>query len=219
VVVADVFIQRLIRRKNKKYNRIEDEMNSKLDWPPLYQNSGLPDGSSHPPADAAATVVKTDVIITDHDVSDPTEAFDSLFATSPLPPPPSSSAFDSVLDQTLRAGGGGHHFSASSHSTAAVFLNPPPQSPRKPSSLRGSRELPLLRSSESTPGKKISFSSAVSSPGGGGGNFQRQGADTSSASSRFVSCDSVHVENELGTTTGGSSLALVSDSSSDGAER
>ena len=214
VVVADMFIQRLSRRKNKKYNIIEDEMNSKLDWPPLQQPSGPGDGGGLPSAaDASAVAVKTDVIITDHDVSDPVEAFDSLFAT-----PPPTSAAAAGIDQPVWPRG--RHSSANSHSTAAVFLNPPPMSPRKPSSLRGSsRDLPLLRSSsESTPCKKIVFSSAVSSPGGCDVDHSEE-VGTPSASSRFVSCDSVLVENELLPAAGRSSSTAVAASDSDGAER
>jgi hypothetical protein len=224
VVVADIFVQRLSRRKNKKYNIIEDEMNSKLDWPPLHPAHGAGEGGGQPPADDAKTpAVKTDVIITDHDVSGPTEAFDSLFAVG-TPPTSSEAATDAALELPSRRGGRHHSGTASSssfsHSTAAVFLNPPPAaSPRKPSSLRGGsiRDLPLLRSySESTtPAKKVLFSSAVSS------STEEMTAAADSVSSRFVSCDSVLVENELmpPAAVRGSLAPAASDSSSDGAER
>merc|ERR1712107_923161 len=97
-VISDGFVKKIVQKKNTTYDILDRELQNKDDWPPLSETT---EDSLTPPADASP--VKNDVVVTGKGVSDPNDAFDSLFSTP----------------------------ASISHSSAAVFLNPPPYSPKR----------------------------------------------------------------------------------------
>ena len=97
--VSDGLVKRLLKSKKETYDVLEKELLSKPAWPPVTDTTASSDKSNG----VKEVSGSNDVVITGKGVSDPTNAFDSLFST-PV---------------------------SISHSTAAVALNPPPASPRR----------------------------------------------------------------------------------------
>ena len=92
--VSDGLVKRILIFKKETYDFLEEELLSKPDWPRVTELNGDLDKSSEHKEELGST----NVIVTGKGVSDPNDAFDSLFST-PV---------------------------SISHSTAAVVLNPPP---------------------------------------------------------------------------------------------
>jgi len=131
-VVTDTIIGKVARPKKQLYDHIEDQLESRKDWPPLSEGSASP-----PTFSAKQLAADGDVVITGQGVSNPNEAFDSLFSTP----------------------------ASISHSSAAIYLNPPPYTPSKDSqgmNLKSSGESTpkkSFNSALSTPGSTESSAS------------------------------------------------------------
>lgn len=79
LVVADILVKKIIKKKNQFYDRLEKELKNKPDWPPLSDSSA----TSAPPTFVAEISNRNHVIITEKGISDPSDAFDNLFSTPP----------------------------------------------------------------------------------------------------------------------------------------
>jgi len=97
-VVTDVIVTKVTKHKQQVYDHIEDQLEDRKDWPPLSEGSAPPRSFS-----AKELTAEGDVVITGQGVSNPNDAFDSLFSTP----------------------------ASISHSSAAIYLNPPPYTPSK----------------------------------------------------------------------------------------
>ena len=126
-VVSDGLVRRLQRSRNQIYDLLEKELINEPTWPPL---SSTTSGSPRP--STRDSPQRTLVEITGKGLTDPTDAFESLFSTP----------------------------ASISHSSAAVYLNPPPapsrvdtphQTPLSPPGTNSSSSTSKFASCDSTP--------------------------------------------------------------------
>ena len=105
-LIADLLLNKLLKRRNQTYDLLEEELVTKPDWPPVTEPS-----SELPQSVQTKEATVNTVVVTGHGVAEPAVAFDSLFAAGLDNSTPTAAA-------------------AVSHTAAAYYLNPPPYYPR-----------------------------------------------------------------------------------------
>jgi hypothetical protein len=197
-----------IKRDVKKHEKLEKELNQRKDWPNLApeQDSAM----VSPNKNSSAGSRDHQVIITDQGVSDANDALNSLFSTPAsichesaaviLNPPPYSPKRQQLLQQqqlannSLPGMGAGAALNQYRSSSTTAESTPMHMNNKNNSNFDSALSTPVRNGSElASPTALVSSGAKAASLLGG-----LEASDSSSeCNSKFVSCNSVLIENEI----------------------